>query len=111
MNVFFSRARKEINRYGGATRKKISILESTMALFIDGSEEKTSRWVRCVACLDTAFAFVEAASEPTSYILPRLSVMQETFVFFGPITICSSSQGWMVLISKYFSTVKNSKVI
>lgn len=82
MNVFFSRARKEINRYGGATRKKISILESTMALFIDGSEEKTSRWVRCVACLDTAFAFVEAASEPTSYILPRLSVMQETFVFF-----------------------------
>jgi len=51
-----------------------------MALFIDGSEEKTSRWVRCVACLDTAFAFVEAAFEPTSYILPRLSVMQETFV-------------------------------
>jgi len=87
-----------------------------MALFIDGSEEKTSRWVRCVACLDTAFAFVEAAFEPTSYILPRLSVMQETFVlsflfFFCPITICSSSQGWMVLISKYFSTVKNSKVI
>lgn len=51
-----------------------------MALFIDGSEEKTSRWVRCVACLDTAFAFVEGAFEPTSYILPRLSVMQETFV-------------------------------
>lgn len=71
---FFSEGEKgEINRYDGATRKKTSVLESTMALFIDGSEEKTSRWVRCVACLDPALAIIEAALGPTCYILPRLS--------------------------------------